>query len=151
WITLFLLISSYLITNFITFYGSDGSDQMNNLILITLFLCTSPFTNENVVFIGIVFIVAQSCLSYFVAGITKLFSKSWRSGEAVKEIFKTRTYGSEKVYNYIKDRRSLNVFLCWSVILMESLFPLVLLLPIEWALLFLAWGFTFHLLNALIM
>ncbi len=151
WTIMLILLVSYLVTNLFTFYGSDGSDQMSNLILIAIFLCATPFASERLVTIGFIFIAAQSCLSYFVAGVSKLFSKAWRRGDAVRDIFRTRTYGSKEVYLYIKDKRNLNIFLCWSVFVIEMLFPLVLFLPLEYGFLFLVWGIVFHLLNSLIM
>lgn len=151
WGFMLSILGTHLITNLFTFYGSDGSDQMNLLILITLCLCAIPFGTTSVIQIGVIFIAIQSCFSYFVAGFSKLLSMPWRKGEAVREIFKTRTYGSEKVYNYLKGKKGLNLFLCWSVIILECLFPLVLFLPLEIGGLFLIWGISFHLLNALIM
>ncbi len=151
WASVLIIFGTYAVTNLVAFYGSDGSDQMNSLILITICLCASPFTSEGLLVIGCMFIAAQSCLSYFVAGASKLFSKEWRNGSAVREIFKTRTYGSEKVYRYIKNKRGLNFFLCWSVIIAELSFPLVLFLPIEWGIYFLAWGLVFHLINSIVM
>jgi hypothetical protein len=151
WSIVLVITLSYVITNLFTFYGSDGSDQMSNLILITICLCSVPFTSKDMLTVGFVFIAAQSCLSYFVAGVSKMFSEAWRNGSAVKEIFRTRTYGSKEVYFYIKDKKWLNIFLCWSVFVIEMLFPLVLFLPLEYGIFFLIWGLTFHLLNSFIM
>jgi hypothetical protein len=39
WSIVLVITLSYVITNLFTFYGSDGSDQMSNLILITICLC----------------------------------------------------------------------------------------------------------------
>lgn len=151
WVSAIIIFFTSTIITLVSFYGSDGSDQMTNLILITICLCMAPFANENLIFIGFLFIAMQSCLSYFVAGSSKLLSESWRDGSAVQDIFRTRTYGSEKVYNHIKNKKGINMFLCWNVIIIEILFPLVLFLPLEWAIGFLIWGITFHLLNSIIM
>ena len=48
-------------------------------------------------------------------------------------------------------RRGVGVALCWSVIVMETLFPLCLVVPQPWGWPFLGWGVAFHLLCAVIM
>lgn len=151
WVAIVLLVINLLATSMITFYGSDGSDQMTVTLLITFGLCCTPFATRNLLLIGIWFIALQSCLSYAAAGIAKLVSKEWQSGTAVYDIFSTKTYGSRWAARLLKKRRGLNVVLCWSVILFETLFPLCLFLPWPYALIFLVWGFTFHLLNAVVM
>ncbi len=151
WASMIGIAITYAITTLVSFYGSDGSDQMTNIILITVCLCAAPFTNDDLIFIGFLFIAAQSCLSYLVAGVSKLFSKAWRNGSAVQDIFRTRTYGSEKIYKFIKGKKGINLFLCWSVIIIEMLFPLVLFLPLQYGIVFLVWGITFHFLNSVIM
>ena len=145
------LVFNIALYNLIAFYGSDGSDQMTSIILITITLCLVPFGNELLLKAGLWFIALQSCLSYFAAGIAKLLSPQWRGGTAVTGIFNSRTYGTEWVANYLKDKPQLGVFLCWSVIIIEILFPLCLLLPLPLCLVMLTWGFVFHLLNAVIM
>jgi hypothetical protein len=145
------LAGSYLITNINTFYGSDGSDQMNNIILVVLVTCTMSFVDQAVMSIGLFFIAAQACFSYFAAGVSKLVSPKWRDGTAVTDIFKTRTYGSQLVFNYLRGKKSLGYLLCWSVIVMEVSFPIVLFLPVHWGIFIIAWGVVFHLLNAAIM
>jgi len=147
----FALAGSYLITNINSFYGSDGSDQMNNIILVVLVICTMSFVDQAVMSIGLFFITAQACFSYFAAGVSKLVSPKWRDGTAVTDIFRTRTYGSQLVYNYLRGKTKLGYFLCWSVITMEVIFPIVLFLPAHWAIFIIAWGAIFHLLNAVIM
>ncbi|WP_025145823.1 hypothetical protein [Pedobacter jeongneungensis] len=152
WILISLLGASLLLASLVTYYGSDGSDQMSMLIIITLILCNLPvLASGKLRDIGLWFIGLQACLSYAVAGIAKLVSSEWRSGTAIKDVFSTKTYGSKKASLLLQKYPAANRFLCWNVIIMESLFPLCLFLPWEFALIFLIWGFTFHFFTALIM
>lgn len=151
WVLLYALGLNIYISSTITHYGSDGSDQMSMLIIITLILCLIPKGNSLLVNAGVWFIALQSCLSYAAAGISKLASAEWRSSKAIRSIFSTRTYGSEQVALSLKKYPFLNVFLCWNVMITETLFPLCLILPMHFAIIFLIWGFTFHLLSAIIM
>jgi len=151
WFFLGLVTGSLLLTTVITFYGSDGSDQMATIILITFFLCWTPFATPGLLQMGIWFIALQACLSYCIAGVAKLISAEWRGGTAVYDIFSTKSYGARWASDALKNRPWLQMLLCWSVILAETLFPLALVLPWPFALIFLCWGFLFHLLNAVIM
>ncbi len=151
WILLIALGVSIYISSLITRYGSDGSDQMTMLIIITFILCQVPLNNTLLLNAGIWFIALQSCLSYTVAGISKLVSVEWRTSIAMRLIFSTKTFGSRKAALFLKKYRFINILLCWNVMLTEALFPACLLLPLPFAIIFLLWGFTFHLLNAIIM
>lgn len=132
-------------------YGDDGSDQMNAILLITIFLCVGPHSTPTILAIGLWFLALQACLSYTAAGIAKLVSPIWRNGDAVFQIFNTASYGLKPVAAVLEHRRWLNLTLCWSVILIETLFPLCLILPEPWNWGFLAWGLTFHVLCGVIM
>lgn len=152
WILLGVLLLNLLLSSMITYYGSDGSDQMNLLIIVTLFLCTCPlFASSGLLSKGLWFIGLQSCLSYSVAGIAKLLSTEWRSASAVRDVFSTKTYGSAWATDFLRKYPLLNSFLCWNVMIMETLFPLCLILPWNIAVLFLIWGAIFHLLTTIIM
>lgn len=152
WILISLLGLSLLLASLVTHYGSDGSDQMSMLIIITLILCNMPaLASSKLRDIGLWFIALQACLSYAVAGIAKLVSAEWRSGTAIKDVFSTKTYGSKKATLLLQKYPAANLFLCWNVIIMETIFPLCLFLPWPFALIFLVWGFIFHFFTAVIM
>lgn len=146
-----VLVAHTLLFTYRRGFGDDGSDQMNSILLVTLLLCVRPGASALVLELGLVFIALQACLSYASAGIAKLVSPTWRSGEAIYRIFNTGAYGVPAIARLLRGRRWLNLALCWSVILVESLFPLVLILPGPWPWLFLAWGAAFHLQCAAIM
>ena len=146
-----LLVASNLIFTWRRLYGDDGSDQMNTIILVTLLLTVGPHANGFLLKLGLWFIALQACLSYTTAGIAKLVSPIWRNGEAIFRIFNTGTYGLSPVARLLERRRWLNRLLCWTVIGMETLFPLCLILPSPWNWVFLGWGFLFHLQCAIVM
>lgn len=146
---LFALGATQLLLNQVLFnyrraFGDDGSDQMNTVVVAVLALCVGPHSTAFLLDLGLWFLAAQACLAYCAAGISKLVSPMWRSGEAVYRIFNTATYGTEAIASVLRDRRGLNVFLCWSVIMIETLFPLALVAPTPITLAFLVWGALFH-------
>lgn len=146
-----LLVVNNLAFNWRRLLGDDGSDQMSSIILITLALCAGIGSSNFTLHLGLWFIALQACLSYSAAGIAKLVSPQWRTGEAIYGIFNTGTYGMKSVALFLQKRKGLCVLLCWSVIIIETLFPLCLVLPEPWNWGFLVWGALFHLQCAVIM
>lgn len=132
-------------------FGGEGSDQMNVILIFSLFAGFGFFSSHRMSEYAIFFIAGQSCLSYFSAGIAKLISTQWRKGDAVFRIFNTGTFGNARVSRFLVDRKRLCLFLSWSVIIAECLFPLSILLSPKMILVFIIWGFCFHLLNAIVM
>lgn len=144
----FLLFSNFLL-NLRSPYGLDGSDQMTSIVLLSLFIM--KISNETFSqTICIFFIAFQSCLSYFTSGFAKLISKEWRSGDAIFYILSTRTYSNKRVSNFLKGKRTLNLLISWSTILIEVLFP-ICLINIKTTMLFLIFGLMFHISIAIIM
>jgi len=150
-----LLISAvatgFLIMSFRNIVGNDGADQMSRVICLALcvaYWSEDPFVSKA----ALVFIASQAIMSYTVAGIAKLSSKKWRSGLAVFEITNTETYGDGVVAAFLADApRALNQVLCWNVILVESLFWIVIIVPAPLCAWFLIGVCGFHLYNAAVM
>jgi hypothetical protein len=132
-------------------YGGDGSDQMFAILALVLLLCVHPWSTPFQLTAGLWFIATQSVLSYCAAGIAKVASAQWRSGEAVYRIFNTGSYGVGFVGQFLSSHQRMSYLLSAGVMVFETLFPLCLVLPFEFTLIFLGWGFLFHLLNAMIM
>jgi hypothetical protein len=133
-------------------YGGEGSDQMSIIVLVALCIGASFFSGELTSLISIVFIAAQSLLSYISAGLAKLSSKKWRGGTAVFEIFNTGSFGHKTVATIISKKPNISFFLSWSVIVMECLFPIAIFFPQPYITFsFLIWGVVFHFFNAFIM
>jgi hypothetical protein len=149
--TLALLVVTTLAFTWRRGFGDDGSDRMNAVVLLTAFLCVGPHSTRFTLQIGLWFIALQACLAYATAGFAKLRSPSWRDGEALVRVFSTETYGFAPLGRRLAARRGLARALAWTVIAMETLFPLCLVLPAPWGWAFLAWGVLFHLLSAVLM
>lgn len=134
-----------------TNYGADGSDHMAILTYIASAVEKAFGDDERVREACLWFLAAEACLSYSTAGLAKLASPVWRNGQAMTGIFRTRTYGHEWSAGMLRRYPVLAKVGCWSVIVAESLFPLVLVLPAEaaWPLLLL--GLVFHVGNAHLM
>lgn len=129
----------------------EGSDQMLTLVVFAL-LFHSAAPKSWLVAVGCLWFVAlQACLSYFAAGIAKLASPVWRSGQALLDVLNTATYGLEPVSRLLHRKPFLSKVLCWNVILFQSLFPIAFVLGEPVGLIFLAWGATFHVAGAVVM
>lgn len=146
-----LLVLTMLTFTMRRYVGDDGSDQMNGIITLALFLCAGVGRDASLLQLGIYFIAFQACLSYFAAGVAKAISPEWRDGSAIFKIFNTEAYGIRCVAEVLAERRWLNLLLAWTVIAIECCFPLVVVLPMQLAAAILVWGVIFHLLNAVIM
>jgi hypothetical protein len=121
---------------------------MNSVICIALFAAYAS-ADTFIMRAALIFIASQSVLAYVAAGIAKMLSPKWRNGLAVYQIMNTQTYGHERVARYLANApKAFNHFLCWNVILFESLFFLVLFIPAPYCLVFLVWGIAFHIYNA---
>jgi hypothetical protein len=148
-VLLAILISSLLL-HLRSPWGMDGSDQMLTQIFGALFLgflAGSPLAFKA----SLWFIAGQSCLSYVTAGIAKAISKDWQGGKVVFGIFNTRTYGYEPIARILLNQEGLTKALTWGAVAMECSFPLALLAGFPGCLVFVAWGFSFHLMNAVVM
>ena len=146
-----LLLISSLLFMYRNAYGNDGADQMNNILTISLFfayISENQFSRN----ISISFIAIQSISSYQIAGIAKMFSSTWRQGDAILKIVNTKSYGNRWLYQILINCNKRTLFvICWSVIIFESLFICVLFLPYPMMISFLIAGCIFHLSIAIFM
>jgi hypothetical protein len=128
--------------------GSDGADQVSFMTLLTTLLAKAFPHDERAKRACLQMIAFQSCLSYSASGAIKLSSPTWRSGRAISGIFRTATFGDEWFYRVTKVHPMIPKVLAWSVILGETLFPLVLVAPKPAARGILGAMGTFHLANS---
>lgn len=131
--------------------GLDGSDQMSLITFVAVGIYKLFPGDVHIAYASLWFIAVQGCLSYFVAGIAKIFSPVWRSGEAVRRILGTRTYGTSTTANLVRGRDTLCVVLSWLLILFECAFPLALIFGKTGFAVFAVLGILFHISNAVIM
>ncbi|WP_298422881.1 hypothetical protein [uncultured Kordia sp.] len=147
-----IIIITTLLINYRSIYGQDGSDQMSSIILVTLFIYSIDPSNYMIANAGIWFICLQAILSYFTAGFYKAKGEKWTTKpNAVFLIFNTSTYGSKPIASVLKDNAPMTKLLTWSTVVIECTFPLVLITGYPGMIVFLGWGFAFHLMNALVM
>ena len=131
-------------------YGLDGSDQMTMHIYGAAFVALA-LAGWNAIDLALYYIAAQSALSYVSSGVAKLASPIWRRGGVSYRVFNTRTYGFELAARRLRDRPALSRFLDWTVIVVESSFPLCLVVGYPVVFLFVFWGLGFHFINAVLM
>lgn len=132
-------------------HGSDGSDQVAFLSTVVAAMARLPFVDERDKQLLVWFLGFQSILSYFVAGVAKVVSPAWRDGSALTGILRTRTYGERHLYNFFNARPRLNTFVSRSVAVLETVTPLLLMLPDRHRRLGIASLGGFHLANARVM
>ena len=125
-------------------HGIYGADQMNLIIIATAWLAIVADGSPAGLRLGLWFVVAQSCLSYYINGAAKLASRSWRSGRAIPAVFSTFTGGHAGLHRFFAPRPRWSLVVAWGTIAFECAFPLVLLVPDPLRLAILAAGVVFH-------
>lgn len=124
-------------------YGTDGSDQVSfqssAVSCIARTLPSTPIQDS-----ALWYLALQSSLAYGVSGWVKLFGPSWRSGQAVPGVMRTRTYGHPGVWSLVKDRPKLAATMAHAMLAAEGLFPLVIVSRGRFSRPFLIWAVGFH-------
>jgi hypothetical protein len=148
---LFLEFSFLFLFSLRSFYALDGGYYMSLILTGSLFLTAIFGIGSNIAKFCMYFITGQLILSYFIAGITKIISTVWRNGSALQLIFRTEAYGNTFLFNLVKNNKLVKLFLSWSVMLFEVLFPLIVFVDEKFIIYFLIGAFFFHLMNAVFM
>ena len=73
----------------------------------------------------------------------------WRSGDAMQLIADGQLYGSRRLSVLFQVCPALPKGLTWSALILETAFPLVLVLGEPGCWFFLGWGVVFHIFNAM--
>jgi hypothetical protein len=131
--------------------GLDGSDQMALITFVAVAIYGLFPGDVHVARASLWFIAIQGCLSYSVAGIAKVISPVWRSGEAVRRFLGTRTYGSKRSARFVSGHAGLCMALSWVLMVFECSFPLALAFGASGVAVFAVLGVLFHIANAVIM
>ena len=100
--------------------------------------------NEAIKAAIIFFISAQACLAYLTAGLVKLVSAQWRSGQALQGVMATKIYGSQRIHRGLNVWPKSGALICWLVIVFEITFPLALFCGPTIASFYLVAGLVFH-------
>lgn len=114
---------------------NGGADQMTMQISIALLIALfvgslKPDLTELAQRFALLYITVQLCLSYFVSGVTKVINADWRSGKALQEILRSQNYDvATFAKSSIGGSQALSRISSWFVILLELIFPVVLIKP----------------------
>lgn len=125
---------------------NGGSDRMSLLTLICLcaahLLPQQPWREA-----AFGYLAVQLVLSYVISGWVKIVNPGWRSGVALRDVFRFSAYPVSERLRRLAERPRLLLVMSWCVMLFELLFPLTLQ---SWTTLVaaLAVAATFHLANA---
>jgi hypothetical protein len=128
-----------------TFNG--GSDFMTLVILSALTVAAALPSNPTVAAGALYYIAVQTCTSYFLAGVAKLKTASWRDGRALRFFVATSIYDRPLWPRALFQSATATRLLGWATLLLECTFPLALLRP-PLCLGYLAVAFCFHVGNA---
>ena len=129
-----------------------GSDSMLFQVQLGLLIASCGFLEPVLIKLGLGWIVAQSVVSYFLAGVSKLRTAGWWNGRALKRLL--RSDGPYRIFAPARKLASSRPFcavLGGGMVLFELVFPAVLILPSEGKLVLLTAGCAFHVANALVL
>jgi uncharacterized membrane protein YphA (DoxX/SURF4 family) len=150
WLFVVILLLTRLLSHLRNGYGLDGADQMQIIVLasLTIFhLSPAPLVK----LCSMLFICFQALLAYFTAGVVKLRSSIWRDGTAISNILQTNRFRNDTGVRILKKHPQLAQSLCWSVIVFECTFPLLVVTGTRTCFIALVAGVLFHFSVALVM
>ena len=131
-------------------YGLNAADQVAILVFLGLaFVQVAPTQLTKTAYLW--FLALQCCFSYTIAGIAKLSSAGWRNGTSLPGILCVKTYCHASVGRFVRQHPSILFAISWAVIVWECVFVLILILPIQYAAVFLGLGLCFHVITAIVM
>jgi pimeloyl-ACP methyl ester carboxylesterase len=131
--------------------GNDGSDQAALMVQTVATLARLGRRRPELVDACLWFVSLQSVLSYTAAGVAKLVSPMWRSGQALPGIMRTASYGDRRTWQLMVKHPRAARLLTTSVLALESLFPLAYAARGRLAPAFVATAAAFHLANGRVM
>jgi hypothetical protein len=130
--------------------GLDGAQQMQTIIFASLLLfsvSSDPLAKAGCLW----FIGLQALLSYMTAGIVKVRSAAWRGGTALENTFQGARFRNEPLGHALRKHPLVAKALCWSVIVFECAFALLVVMGPRTCFIVLVAGIFFHLAVALVM
>ncbi|MEU6111008.1 alpha/beta fold hydrolase [Streptomyces albidoflavus] len=131
-------------------YGTDGSDQVANLVQTATGLARlskSPQAKDAFLW----YVALQATLSYATSGWVKLIGDKWRDGTALPGVMRTRTYGFESAYRLTQRYPRAAKYVQYGVLAMECAFPVVYLARGRLARPLIAAAGGFHVANGFVM
>jgi hypothetical protein len=130
----------------------DGADKMATVVAGGALLQALGLTldNRTLVLAGALWTGGQLAIAYFAAGASKLVLADWRSGAAPRAALSSYMWGS-RLSAWAVRKPGAALVLAWTVMLLETLFPLALLLPTPWLIAVLGGFLLFHWVIAVVM
>jgi hypothetical protein len=137
------LLTSFLLN--LRFRGTfnGGSDQMTFVVLLSLALAASLPLSKSVV-VG--YMCFHVCLSFVVAGVSKLRQPSWRTGAAVGQFMQVSHYAIPPRVTALSKIDAVARATAWMVIVSELCFPIAISNSVV-AILCIGAATGFHILN----
>jgi Vitamin K-dependent gamma-carboxylase len=124
-----LWVTSLLVS--VRFRGTSngGSDMMLMVVLSALVVAHLGASRPAVVSAALLYVAAQSLMSYFIAGVVKAVNAPWRQGTAMRSFVRTPHFGVPAAIVSLFDSRAVSLIVSWGVIVFECAAPLALLDP----------------------
>lgn len=126
-----------------------AADHISNIVVVAILLGLLGSADAMTTALG--FIGLQACVVYVTAGVAKLRNPHWRNGAYIAGMVSTRTFGNRWIARTVLGLPAGSFVAAWLVILLETLFPLVLVLPTDLAIAGLIAMTCFHATAAAIM
>jgi hypothetical protein len=123
--------------------ATHASGAMSSVVFLTAAAALAIDTDRALT-IALWYIAAQAWLCYFVAGSSKLTTKSWRHGEAVTSILSTVMWGNRHSARAFRGHRTVGYLVCWATMLFECSIPLTLVVPLPVTVALLGIALAFH-------
>lgn len=127
---------------------NGGSDSMTLVVALAVWIGELGREQPIITAVALGYVAVQLTASYFVAGLVKIRSPSWRNGTALAEFFKTPGYDSppEWIRRLAQPSGNVAKITGYLIILFECAFPMAWLSP-SWCMCFIGAAFVFHVLN----
>lgn len=125
-----IALCSYLIS----FPIASGADQvLLSLFLFAVPMCAAPeikyheklqVAQSGLYHFSRLFCMIYICSIYFISGLDKILSESWRSGDAITAVGRLHYMVAPAFRDAFPEGMGVKMFLSWLVIVFELLFPL---------------------------
>jgi hypothetical protein len=140
-----------LIIQYRDWMSCDGADGVANITNVSMMLYLLLPHSKIVEYTTLTFLSTQVMISYFFSGLYKIRSKKWMTGEALQSIMATDLFGNKKINTLLKRNPLIGKTLTIGVSFFLLFYPLSILLPFKFFIIYLVAGLLFHLTIAAIM
>ncbi len=142
---LWLIFATNLVANYRLETASGAAESLGLVVIFTCAAYLNGAVSESFASIGLWFVAIHTCIAYVSNGLVKIQSKLWCQGTFISHLFSGSRFRNDSVGGFLARHVWVSKFLCWSTILGECLFPVVLWVGDELRIVLLAGGFLFHL------